>query len=271
MKTKSGTAVVQVTERLHEIFCDYGLFQTRTGMWKWQKSDKYQRRWTVGQKLRVRRDTVVEQFSTVADGNVIPAMGSFTEVASAFPANTEFGRYCSVGTGITFVGFRHPIEAVSTSSAFFNPDREFMRAYLAQYRREDGDAVEFSPVSTPQPQNARLVIGNDVWIGSDCCLSGGIAIGDGAVIAGGAVVTKDVAPYMVVGGVPARVIKNRFDPEIAQALQQSKWWQYEFADLAGLPMGDPKAFLREFIRRRPDLRRHEVERRPLLEIIDAWG
>jgi len=269
LKTKSGTAAIQVTDRLHEIFCEYGLFQIRTGMWKWQKSDKYQRRWSVGQKLRLRRDTVVEPFSTVAQGNVIPAMGSFTEVASAFPANTEFGRYCSVGTGITFVGFRHPIEAVSTSSAFFNPDREFTRAYLARYGRENGGTVEFSPVSTPQPQNARLVIGNDVWIGSDCCLSGGITIGDGAVIAGGAVVTKNVAPYTVVGGVPACVIKSRFDPAIADALQRSEWWQYEFADLAGLPMGDPQAFLNAFEKRRSGLRHFEKERRPLLEIIET--
>jgi virginiamycin A acetyltransferase len=261
--------VIRMTDDLHDLFRAHGIFQVRTGMWKWQKSTDYQRRWKAGKKLRIRSDSIVEPYCTIADGYAVPAMGSFTEVASAFPANTVFGRYCSVGTGITFVGFRHPVEAVSTSSAFFNRDREFMTAYASAHAERTGKELTMTLVATPQPQNGRLVIGNDVWIGSDCCFAGGISIGDGAVIASGAVVTKDVAPYTVVGGVPARKIKSRFEPEVALALQRSEWWNYELADLAGLPVGSPKAFLSEFAKRQPGLCRYEPPQVPLVSLIEA--
>lgn len=70
----------------------------------------------------------------------------------------------------------------------------------------------------------KVIIGNDVWIGSHALILGGVKIGDGAVIGAGAVVTKDVPPYAVVGGVPARIIKYRFSQEIIDKLLEIKWW-----------------------------------------------
>lgn len=68
------------------------------------------------------------------------------------------------------------------------------------------------------------IIGNDVWIGANAIILQGVTIGDGAIIAAGAVVTKDVPPYAIVGGVPAKVIKYRFSDEVILKLLQIKWW-----------------------------------------------
>ncbi len=71
-----------------------------------------------------------------------------------------------------------------------------------------------------------VVIGNDVWVGMDAMILSGVTIGDGAVIGAGAVVTKDVEPYAIVAGNPARLIRHRFAPEVCKALQHSAWWDW---------------------------------------------
>ena len=72
------------------------------------------------------------------------------------------------------------------------------------------------------------MVGNDVWIGSDAKIMSGVHIGDGSIIAANAVVTKDVEPYAVVGGVPAKMIKKRFPDETIQILEQMKWWDWNY-------------------------------------------
>jgi hypothetical protein len=81
-------------------------------------------------------------------------------------------------------------------------------------------------------------IGNDVWIGDRAFIMAGVRIGDGAVVAAGAVVTKDVPPYAVVGGVPARIIKYRFDQPTVDKLLELKWWRYDISEFGEVDWSD---------------------------------
>ena len=90
---------------------------------------------------------------------------------------------------------------------------------------EDWD-LEKSDVATAWDNKGDIVIGNDVWIGYEAVIMAGVHIGNGAIIAARAVVTKDVPPYTIVGGVPARPIRKRFDEEVIRKLETLKWWDW---------------------------------------------
>lgn len=83
-----------------------------------------------------------------------------------------------------------------------------------------------SEVASAWDNKGDIIIGNDVWIGYDAVIMAGVTIGDGAIIGTRAVVTKDVAPYSIVGGVPAREIRKRFAPEVVERLRELKWWDW---------------------------------------------
>lgn len=125
----------------------------------------------------------------------------------------KIGKFCSIADGVTILlGGRHPVDEITTSPA---PRREF-------------------PIPNPPCVNHSIIIGNDVWIGLNAIIFNGVTIGDGAVIAAGAVVNKDVPPYAVVGGVPAKLIKYRFDSKIIAILLKSKWWDWDYNELKNI-------------------------------------
>lgn len=120
------------------------------------------------------------------------------------------GNYCSIGYNVHIGPPEHPVTFFSTSpDAYRSPEIKD----LCDWPKDD--------IHSP------VIVGNDVWIGSNAIILQGCKIGDGAVIAAGAVVTHDVLPYTVVGGVPAKKIKDRFHPSLSRKLLDSQWWNHE--------------------------------------------
>lgn len=133
-----------------------------------------------------------------------------------YPVNKEklvIGKFCSIACGAKFLfnSANHTLSSLSTYPfpIFF-----------------DEWGLEKSDVAAAWDRKGDIVIGNDVWIGYEAVILAGVTIGDGAVIGARAVVTKDVPPYAIVGGVPARVIRSRFPEETVKALLRLKWWDW---------------------------------------------
>ena len=131
------------------------------------------------------------------------------------PPGTKVGRYCSVGKDLIVRRRDHPIESMIMHPAFYNHHIGFLTR----------DTI---PANADNP----LRIGHDVWIGDRVTiLSGCRAIGNGAVVAAGSVVTRDIQAYAVVGGVPARQIRMRFDSARIAEIEASTWWNYLLSEL----------------------------------------
>lgn len=152
---------------------------------------------------------------------------------SCYPFAASIGRYCSINPTAR-IWNNHPMEYVTTHPFLDWPlfygweEYETRKKYGLQYGKYFHNA-EFQ--NSPLRDNREIVIGNDVWIGANVILLPGVTIGDGAVIAAGAVVTKDVEPYAVVGGVPAKVIKYRFSKEEIDLLEQIRWWDWSIEEI----------------------------------------
>lgn len=125
------------------------------------------------------------------------------------PRGSRVGAYCSIGPGLIVYRRNHPVERPSLHPFFYNHRLGFL----------DHDTIE-------EDADNPLEIGNDVWIGGRVVILPGCRyIGNGAVLAAGAVVAHDVAAYTVVGGVPARPLRTRFDAATVAALERSRWWE----------------------------------------------
>lgn len=122
--------------------------------------------------------------------------------------NTEIGSFCSIANNVIIGGAAHPIQWVSTSPVFYS-GRDSIRKKFSEYERDE---------------DKRTYIGNDVWIGNYSLIKQGVHIGTGAVVGMGSVVTKDVPPYAIVAGNPAKLIRFRFSEDIISGLLESKWW-----------------------------------------------
>lgn len=244
-----------VDDEILNLFDSINIFQTRTGMNR--KIEPIKRRWKLGDTLNFTPLTKIEMYSTIASGHDLFSCGSFSSVVSSIGLMSEVGRYTIIASGCSRMGFRHPIEALSMNSAFFNFARENVHAYFLEYEKKHG-AVNKKPVPTPQPQNQTLTIGNDVWIGNNVKLTGGITIGTGAVIASNSVVTKSIPPYAIVAGIPAVVKKFRFNDEIIEDLLKSQWWEYELGDMYKLnfDFSTPENFLIDFNEKYHKIRKH---------------
>ena len=145
-----------------------------------------------------------------------PLLFENNNVLYHYPIHREkliIGKFCSIacGTKFLFNCANHTLKSLST--------------YTFPLFYEEWE-LEKSNITTAWDNKGDIVIGNDVWIGYEAVIMAGVHIGDGAIIAARAVVTKDVPPYTIVGGTPAKEIRKRFDAEVIQQLLMLKWWDW---------------------------------------------
>lgn len=132
-----------------------------------------------------------------------------------YRANILIGRYCSIAHRVVFeIGLNHPHQTVTTY-----PFKVFGKYQVP----DDTDYYSYSY----SKNHYQIIIGNDVWIGEGVKILGGVHIGNGAVIGMGAVVSKDIPPYAIAVGNPARVVKYRFDKDVVSELEKIKWWNWD--------------------------------------------
>lgn len=146
--------------------------------------------------------------------------------------NCNIGAFTSIANGVIIGGGMHPIDWVGMSPVFYE-GRDSVKAKYSEYQRE---AVKVTTV------------GHDVWIGQNSLIKQGVTIGTGAVIGMGSIVTKDVPPYAIVAGNPAKLIRYRFTEEIVSKLIASRWWLLDENDLKryAKDITHPEKFLKNF-------------------------
>jgi len=160
------------------------------------------------------KDVYISKFSYINSGTTI------------FP-QTKIGSYCSIGKNCEIGVDNHPIDWLSTSPFQYAIDIHFPK-YTSECHQ----------ITRESFLKEKTTIGSDVWIGSLSVIRKGVSIGTGAIIGAGAVVVKDVPPYAIVGGVPAKVLKYRFNEEVISKLLKTKWWELTPNELSNVQFND---------------------------------
>lgn len=184
------------------------------------------------------KGAVVEPFVIFATTSIVQA-GFASYISSKLETGVTIGRYCSIAENVKVMGPSHPTDRLSTNSFTYG---DWSNIHVNPRKHMDGGPISLVGVKQRPPPS----IDHDVWIGQDVLLARGIHLGIGSVIAAGSVVTKNVPPYAIVGGNPAKVIKFRLEESTAAMLLDSKWWNYAFPSFHNMPVQDPLAFLIEF-------------------------
>ncbi len=185
--------------------------------------------------------TVEIPVAVSATVDFVGEIGVFTYIRGAHgrlaPGVSSIGRYCSIAPDVVAGESTHPTGWLST--------------HPFQYGHKDFARFVKKPTSRLQPDglNEPVKIGNDVWLGAGADIMRGVTIGDGAIVAAGAVVTKDVPPYAIVGGVPARLIRYRFEPGLIADLLAVRWWRFHPDDLSDISFDEPAKAVVEIAQR----------------------
>jgi acetyltransferase-like isoleucine patch superfamily enzyme len=164
------------------------------------------------------KESTLSGFNAIASGVRLKkvSLGLYSYIAKDTSlVDISIGKFCSIGNGIKNHLGNHPSRVfVSSHPAFYSPNAPTGAFVEREYFEEFGKNVS---------------IQNDVWIGAGALLMDGVTVGNGAIVAARSVVTKDVPPYAIVGGTPAKLIRYRFDEEEIELLEKSQWWNKDLS------------------------------------------
>lgn len=189
-----------------------------------KSEDLHQREKPVGMgrgRLEVELPCVIDKISFRGNLNRFGAF-SYGNVGAVL-YDADVARYCSIAHEVMVGPTEHPVDWMSSHCFVFND-----RGTLGH----SSDFLDIVSDNSFAANNARTIIGNDVWIGYRAFIRRGVVVGDGAIVAANATVVKDVEPYTVVGGTPAKVIRKRFDDVTIKRLQALQWWGYSMSKKA---------------------------------------
>lgn len=183
----------------------------------------YSKNVKIGKKVLLDTRIVFEGYNVIGDNTEVASskIGLGTYIADkSIIKKAIIGRYCSIGSGVqTGLGVHPSTGFVSSHPSFYSTKKQ------AGFSFVDKDIFKEHLFIDAEGKYV-VQIGNDVWVGNNVIIMDGIKIGDGAIIASGSVVTKDVVPYTIVGGIPAKFIKPRFDEQQVEKLLATKWWNW---------------------------------------------
>lgn len=178
------------------------------------------------------------------------------------------GRFCAIASNVIAGDSEHPTDFLSPNPIFA---RSFQWPQLEAFRAANREMTEKSArlaYDYTDGRFTRIEIGNDVWIGEGAFIRRGVSIGDGAIVAARSVVTRDVPPYAIVGGSPARLIRYRFEPAVVEELTRLAWWKYGLSALHDVDFTDVHQAL-SVIDRNIESGRAEAYETPLVRIDEA--
>lgn len=181
----------------------------------------------------------VEAYGSFPNQVEFYTLGAFSYAETdQYLGRVEVGRYSSIASDVEAFGERHPSEWVTQSMITYDVGYPGLR-----YAHQDFGGGLPEPAHFPDRFGGTIAIGHDVWIARHVQIARGVDIGHGAIVAAGSVVTRDVAPYTIVGGVPARPIRPRFPEPLAAALLASEWWTCAPPTLWRFDFRDPDRFV----------------------------
>lgn len=166
------------------------------------------------------KNNVTILFRNTIFPNTIIGQHSYLGEYTKIDRNVIIGKYCSIANNVLIGATIHPQDWLSTSPFQYD---NWLLPNVKKY---------------PWKIGLNTTIGNDVWIGANVVIQSGVSIGDGAIIGSGAIVTKNVPPYSIVVGVPAKIIKYRFSDEIIETLLDLKWWNLPYKQICNLPFNN---------------------------------